>query len=283
LTGVTCLICGGAFRPAEIPALLRCERCGFVSADMQLTAQQLVALYGEGYFQGEEYPDYVADRKTIERSFDRRLRTLSRFVADPHRKQLFEVGCAHGFFLNRARAQFAGVAGIDISKAAVEYAVACFGLPVQQGDLLSCELPPIDVVCLWDTIEHLANPDLYIERLASRMPTGGIIAITTGDIESLVARWRGAKWRQIHPPTHLHYFSKSTLSRLLDRHGFTVRYCGYDGMYRSLDMMAHIVLAKRRNRPGIYQALKRLGLLRFSVYLNLHDILFMIAEKRGGI
>ena len=55
--------------------------------------------------------------------------------------------------------------------------------------------------------------------------------MTTGDIGSLMARWRGARWRQIHPPTHLHYFSKLTLAQLLERHGFTVAYAGYDGMY----------------------------------------------------
>ena len=46
------------------------------------------------------------------------------------------------------------------------------------------------------------------------------LALTTGDIGSVNARLRGHKWRMIHPPTHLHYFSAETMKALLDRHGF---------------------------------------------------------------
>ena len=51
----------------------------------------------------------------------------------------------------------------------------------------------VDVVCMWDTIEHLQHPHLYIERASANMNRGGVIAITTGDIGSLMARMRGAE------------------------------------------------------------------------------------------
>lgn len=283
MTSATCIVCNGAMQASRLPALLKCIHCGFISADLQLTSADLAKLYGERYFQGDEYADYVADRRVIEKSFQRRLETLLKFIPQPHSKHLYEVGCAHGFFLQVARPYFATTAGIDISQTAVEFAVSRFGLSVCQGDFLCCNPPSrIDVACLWDTIEHLAHPHLYIERLASRMPKGALLAITTGDIDSRIARWRGQRWRQIHPPTHLHYFSRSTLTLLLRRYGFAVRYCGYDGMYRSLDMMSYIIFAIKHKRPGIHAFLKRFGLLRASVYLNLHDIVFLIAERQNA-
>lgn len=275
-------MCSAKMTPSGIPGLARCTSCGFVTADLDLGDEELTALYGERYFCGDEYADYIRDRSPIERSFSRRLRTLMPFVKRPDTKHLFEIGSAYGFFLNLARPSFRSVSGIDISGSAVEFARSEFGLPVLCGNVLSVELEEdIDVACMWDTIEHLRRPDLYLAWLSRRMRPGSVLAVTTGDIESRVARWRGAKWRQIHPPTHLHYFSRKSLTALLEKYGFQVRLATYDGMYRSLEMISYIVLCKRHQQAGIHCALKRLGVLDFDVYLNLRDIVFLIAEKRA--
>lgn len=276
-----CLVCGGSYRDATLPGLLACSGCGFITADVDLTADALRQLYTSTYFSGEEYRDYVGERALFEKHFRQRMKKLLRFVPDPGTKRLLEIGSAYGFFLAVAREHFKSVEGIDISADAVGYAVKELGLTATAGDFLDYPLAaPVDVVCMWDTIEHLQHPHLYIERASANMNRGGVIAITTGDIGSLMARMRGSKWRQIHPPTHLHYFSKATLTRLLDRCGFTVRYSGSDGVYRSLDTIAYIILNIKRQQPGLYRMLKKTGILRLDFYLNMYDIMFLIAEKR---
>jgi SAM-dependent methyltransferase len=277
---ISCLVCGGVCRPSDVPALLTCGSCSFVTTNIDLSRDELQRLYSANYFAGEEYKDYLAERPLIEAHFQRRLKKLESYGGDLSRKRVFEIGCAYGFFLAVVREKVAAVEGIDISLDAVSYASQTLGLPVHAGDFLDYEFAEnTDVVCLWDTIEHLQSPHLYIEKASAHMNPGGILALTTGDIGSLIARWRGARWRQIHPPTHLHYFSKASLTRLLKKYGFSIRYFGYEGMHRSLDTMAYIVLVLRRQRPGLYRALKRTGLLERSLYLNLFDIMFVIAEK----
>jgi len=281
VSGRPCLICGGTFNRDRIPGLLRCASCGFVSADLTLTHDELASLYSARYFQGQEYRDYLAERDLVERQCRDRLSTLLRFVPHPEGKRLFEIGAAYGFFLSVASKSFGSVEGIDISADAAAVARSQVGVQVTAGDFLDVPLSaPLDVVCLWDTIEHLARPDLYIKRVADRMPSGGVIAISTGDIGSVVARIRGAKWRQIHPPTHLHYFSRHTLARLLDAHGFDVRHVEYDGVYRSVDTIAFILLTIKHQQPGAYRWLKRTGLLKRTTYLNLYDTILVVATKR---
>ena len=277
----TCLVCSGSYREAAIPGLLQCESCSFRTANVKLSDEEFANLYSSKYFAGEEYYDYVKERSLIERHFRSRLKRLLPYVQDAVRKSLFEVGCAYGFFLSVARTCFASVAGIDISRDAIEYAAGTLGLRAEAGDFLGYEFhQPADVVCMWDTIEHLKDPDAYLAHAAKHMSPGGIIAITTGDIDSVVARLRGRRWRQIHPPTHLHYFSKATLSCLLNKHGFNVRYCGYDGMFRSVDTMAYIILNIKHEYPKLYAAMKKSGLLSWNIYLNFYDIMFLIGEKR---
>lgn len=276
-----CLVCGERYETATIPGLLQCTSCRFVTADVSLTDEELQKLYGEKYFQGEEYRDYASERHLFEKQFHRRLKTLLRYAPNAKEKRLFEIGAAYGFFLAKAKSYFREVAGIDISREAVAHARNVVGVNVAAGDFLDLEIDgSIDVLCLWDTIEHLATPHLYLEKAASHMPVGGLVAITTGDIDSLLARFRGGQWRQIHPPTHLHYFSRRTLQKLLEKLGFQLRYSGYDGCYRSMDTIAYIVLALKRGNPRAYERLKKTGLLNWSFYSNFFDIMYLIAEKR---
>ena len=44
--------------------------------------------------------------------------------------------------------------------------------------------------------------------------------------------------------------------------------------------MAYILLTIKQKRPAMYGALKRAGLLNWNLYLNLYDIVFVIARKR---
>lgn len=275
-----CLICGGRLSPCDYPGLLRCRSCSFLTADLQLSDDQLRTLYSSSYFCGEEYRDYLAEQSTLERNFVQRLRCLLRFVPHARSKHLFEIGCAYGFFLKTAAPFFASVEGIDISTEAVWYAQHELGFCASAGTF--DEYIPknhVDVAVIWDTIEHLSRPDTYIRKLTGLMDPGGIVAITTGDLESLVARARKTKWRQIHPPTHLHYFSKSTLARLLEKNGFTIRFVQHCGNYRTLDTAFYTILVLRRDYAWLYKRLRQTGLLNVPFYLNLYDTLFIIAEK----
>jgi SAM-dependent methyltransferase len=195
-----CLVCGGKFRPCRVPGLLTCEECKFTTANLTLSEEQLRQLYTAGYFAGNEYRDYVGDRSVIEKQFRLRLRRLLQFVPEAGEKNLFEIGCAHGFFLEVARNAFRSVRGIDISDDTVAYARQHFGVEARSSEFLTDRLVvPPDLICLWDTIEHLSRPDLYIEKIADLLPHRGILVLTTGDLDSWVARTRGRKWRQIHP------------------------------------------------------------------------------------
>jgi hypothetical protein len=50
-------------------------------------------------------------------------------------------------------------------------------------------------------------------------------------------------------------------------------------MYRSVDTMAYIVLCLKHKLPGLYLWLRKTQFLGWDLYLNLGDILFVVAEK----
>lgn len=278
----TCIVCGSISSRPLYSGILRCQECGYVYADACLTDEELVGLYRKDYFFGDEYSDYLADKRTIQKNFDQRFKTLRAFLDPARHRHLLEIGSAYGFFLEVVGGHFESVTGIDITEDGVRHGREELHLNVIQGDFLKQDFcgRKFDVVCLWDTIEHLRNPKLYLEKLSRHTQEGSLLAITTGDIESLNGRFKKSKWRLLHPPTHLHYFSRRTLEKLLGNHGFEVVYNQYCGFYRSIDNIVYNILVLRRKKPFLYDLLKRSGLDRLDMYLNMYDIMYVIARKR---
>ncbi len=281
-TGNPCIVCGRDNAAPLYPGLLRCRACDYVFADMRLTDAELFQLYNEDFFTGAEFSDYAADAKFFRKNFALRLRELKKFLDPARHRRLLEIGCAYGFFLDVVRNEFAHVEGIDITDAGVRYAREELRLDVVQADFLAHDYgaEKFDVVCMWDTIEHLRAPQAYVAKIAAHTDRGALLALTTGDIESVNARLRKDRWRLIHPPTHLHYFSPKSIARLLDAHGFDVVYNRYCGFYRSIGNMAYNVLVLRQQKPQLYRPLERLGVGGLGFYLNLYDIMYVIARRR---
>jgi 2-polyprenyl-3-methyl-5-hydroxy-6-metoxy-1,4-benzoquinol methylase len=276
-----CLVCGGRTQPSSLPGLLKCDRCGFVSANLTLTDEEIAALYDRSYFHGDEYLDYVAEEESLRLNFNGRLRTLKQVVPDLGERDIFEIGCAYGFFLDEARHFAKSVAGIDISQDAIAYGRSRFGLDIQQGDYLNRELGrKYGAIAMWDTVEHLKRPDLFIAKVKDDLQPGGVLALTTGDIGSANARLRGQKWRMIHPPTHLHYFSASTMKMLLDRHGFDVVHLSHPGISRNLRSILYYVLVWRTRKTRLYDALSRWRVFDLRINANMFDIMYVIARRR---
>ncbi|HXQ22781.1 MAG TPA: class I SAM-dependent methyltransferase [Candidatus Acidoferrales bacterium] len=273
-----CLVCGHVGLDRHLDILLRCPVCAFVTADIDHPADAQ-ELYGGDYFRGEEYLDYQADEAFFKKNFRVRLTEILRRRAGG---RLLEIGAAYGFFLDVAKPHFE-VVGFEVNPEAARHARAAFGVDVRTDDfLLSTSASiggPVDVTVMWDVIEHLSRPDRFVAHVAELSRPGALLYVTTGDIGSPLARWRGRRWRMIHPPTHLHYFSRATLSRLLERYGFRVLDVRSIGVARSFRQVLYSILVLRMGRRGAYEALKNLIAPTWGFTLNMLDIMKVVAER----
>lgn len=276
-----CLVCGNN-RWSEFidTGLLECGNCGFVTADVVIGEQEMLSLYEGQYFCGGEYFDYQKDKEFMQKNFEQRLRKVREFVPNGF---LVEVGCAYGFFLELAKNYFQ-VVGYDVSAEAVDYANTILGVPARREDFLSDgSLSPgsVDVIVMWDVIEHLPQPARFIKRSAELLRPGGYLFVTTGDIKSWLPRFQGARWRLIHPPTHLHYFSQNNLKQLLSLEGLEVVQVRYPGYRRSVEQILHglFVVDKGREPTFLYGLLRRTLPKRMGVYMNTFDIMCVVANR----
>jgi len=257
---------------------MKCVSCGHVVADLDVCSIDFQEIYDDGYFSGEEYDDYLRDRSVFVRQFRDRLQEVLRFTK---KGDLIEIGCAYGFFLEAARSHFA-VRGFDICPGPVKFAREQLGMDATCEDFSKSSVPAgsADVVAMWDTIEHLPRPDLKLEAAVEALRPGGHLFLTTGDVGSLLARVRKEKWRLVHPPTHLHYFSQDTIQRLFRRLGLEPVLVKYVGTRRSIGQVAFSLLQLNRPKPSrLYQLVLKSGLGRISFVLNTRDIMLVVGRK----
>ena len=260
--------------------LLKCNNCMHVFANIDLDDNQIKHLYSEKYFFGDEYINYLEDKKLIEKNANLRFNVIKRYIENKHEKNLLEMGCAYGFFLNLIKHNFKKVSGFDVSKTAVEYAKKNFKLDVFNDDLKEKKIDnKVDITCAWDVIEHLKDPDIYLKKVNKITNLNGLIAITTGDVGSYNAKFSKKNWRLIHPPSHIHYFSKKSMTAILENNGFEIIYFKHCGYYRSLKFMLMSLTFVNKNLKWLGKVFDIFPILNIGLYLNLYDIMYVIAKK----
>ena len=258
--------------------IVKCPECGLVFFYNRGNSLDPRDLYTTEYFHGAEYLDYPRAKQALQKTFAARVTELRKHKSEG---RLFEIGAAYGFFLELAREHWQ-VSGIDVAHGAVEYAQKQLNLSVEHGEFLDLrdEHASYDIICMWDTIEHLANPIAYIEKANRWLRPGGILAVTTGDVGSIVARARKQHWRLIHPPTHLYYFSRETITQAFERFEMEIIHFSHVGYYRGLKAIIHGLFGtQEKQRHWLDQFLAKGGAAGIPVYLNLYDIMFVVAQK----
>ena len=228
---------------------MQCKDCGL--GRTETSGFDPAAYYTEDYFSGRHsdgYSDYLGAEPVLRREFARSVEFIRSYRRDG---KLLELGCAYGFFLMEAARHF-DVAGIELAEDAAAHGRRA-GLKVVQGMADEANLRQIghvDVIVLFDVIEHLPDPRETLALCHRQLNPGGIIVITTGDFGSMVAKLAGVRWRLMTPPQHLWFFTQESMRRMSARSGVFDGACGSpledrSGLADRLPTAAHA-----RNAPG---------------------------------
>lgn len=283
-----CIACDGTGFKNYGRLLVECNECGLVVAKEIPSQQELEKLYEEEYFFGMEYSDYKKDRPALEKNFRNRIRFLDQYIKPKAR--IAEVGCAYGYFLHLIKDNVGWHKGYDVSKEGVAYAQTDLNVNATNVDFLDekgIKNNTLDLVCMWDVMEHFGEPDKYIEKASKLLKTGGAVCFTTGDVGAAVARYRGEKWRMVHPPTHIYYFNVESAKRLLNKYGFEVTSVRHKATYRNTGSVFEqlIVNKKALNKSttllsACYTLVRALRIDRINFPLNLYDVMEVTAIKK---
>jgi len=178
-------------------------------------------------------PRLMPDARRCARIFaDRDVRLLPLepghlfFLADPRAPRggtLLDAGCGTGNFLIAAWNAGYSVAGVELDRQAARFAAAQCGSArvhplsleqfVEQYPLLR-----FDSVCLFEVLEHQADPARFLQSALSVLQPRGYIALSVPNRD----RWLTGTDPLDYPPNHFLRWNASSLRAFLELHGLEV-------------------------------------------------------------
>lgn len=193
--------------------------------------------------------------------------------------RVLDVGCGPGYFLQAAVGAGFAARGVEASEFAARFAREQLGLEVRHGLARREDLgeEPCDVVTMWDVIEHVPDPRASLSAAAAVTRPGGLLALSTGDRSSLVARLSGRHWHLYNLPEHLWFFTSSGLRRLLREVGFAPIRVAYEVCWYPLRYLVERLEASLRLGRGLSGRLGPLG--RAALPVTLGDIVTIVARR----
>jgi SAM-dependent methyltransferase len=254
-----CDLCGGALFAPAVPGmyalggtpydLVRCRACSLVQVRPLPDTAAIGSMYGDDYFE-KDYDSCLSETSYFA-SFPRLVvrygALLDAIELLAPRGDLFEVGCAGGWFLELARRRGWRVRGLEITAVGTSHARETLGLDVERGAFPAPGLAArsADVVYMGHVLEHLRSPAAGIEAATALLRPGGLLVVEVPSyVDSPYFRAlrsalpllraagldRGGLLRALKfpvagetmEPFHLYEFRRATLARLLGRFGYRV-------------------------------------------------------------
>jgi 2-polyprenyl-3-methyl-5-hydroxy-6-metoxy-1,4-benzoquinol methylase len=255
--------------------IVECLDCGLVYTNPRYNSGEMLAKY-----EAVEDPLYVQEREGRVITFERHLRPLEKMVPPQDGQRLLDVGCHIGVFVEIAARHGWDAWGVEPSHWAAVRAQAS-GLQVREGTMASAgfEDGSFDVVTMWDVIEHLEQPTEEVREAYRLLKPGGLLVVHTMDLGSPFARLMGDRWPWLME-MHLYYFTRRTLTLLMEKAGLQVVNIRAEGRYLRLRYLATRVAAFNQTLGGaLHRLFDRLRLNDRAVPINLGDLITVYARK----
>ena len=238
---VVCCLCrvpGTLVHDVAPFGVVRCPQCELVFISPRLRPEALQRIYDDaGYFEGGVYGSAVSTdaAPSIEARLSpamllQRTWTAGRLALIDRERgggaaggRLLEVGAGYGLFLAAAREAGWTTSGVELSRTGAKHAQDTLGLDVFCGQLEEAPLTPgFDVVCAWDTVEHVPDPLSFWRTVRSQVADDGVVLFSTPYVSSLPARLLGTRWWTLKPTEHIWHFTPRTHALLLARAGLAL-------------------------------------------------------------
>ncbi len=213
-----CLICSSKnIMPLsgyyEKHQLVKCHACGFVFMERIPTAKELNDYYSEY--------SYTMENKLSPITAISYNALLDEFEKYRKTNKILDIGCGRGWFLEQARKRGWDVYGTEFSDAAIKLCESK-GIHMKPGKVTanSFTAEEFDVITSFEVMEHINNPLEETSYIQKFLRKGGLFYCTTPNFNSYLRFYLKKDFNIILYPEHLSYYTRKTLTQLLQKQGF---------------------------------------------------------------
>lgn len=205
--------------------LIQNSEFGFLETTPQPSKEKLPS-----YYESEDYISHTDSKRNFfeklyhlvrQFSLKKKLKLINSFK--PESKNLLDVGCGTGDFLQVAKQNNWNVSGIEPSDQAREIANKKTNNAVfKNEELLKFKENSFDVITLWHVLEHLPNLEEQLQVFRKILKPDGALVVAVPNYKSYDAKYYKQFWAAYDVPRHLWHFNKASISKLFSKQSMEV-------------------------------------------------------------
>lgn len=170
--------------------------------------------------------------------------------------RVLDIGCGNGYIASLYMEKGCSVVGVDPSESGIEHARKAHPGGRFEIDLATPDLrerlgeEPFDLVISAEVAEHVYDADAWAQSAANALRPGGMLVMTTpyhGYLKNIVIAVTG-RWDHHHTSLdageHIKFWSRATMTTLLERNGFRVT--GFEGAGRMAYLWKSMAMSAER-------------------------------------
>jgi 2-polyprenyl-3-methyl-5-hydroxy-6-metoxy-1,4-benzoquinol methylase len=234
-----------------------CERCGTwyvpLSVDWALferffaecpPARAVARKATTGRMEQSDNPDFSR--------FGNYFRSILDILSTPRSQPRYlDIGCGVGHALTAAKTAGMLPHGVEVDPDAV--ALAKRNHDVVVGSVEDLPVGTYDVVSMWETLEHLADPLLMLREAVARLSPGGLVVVTVPNLDATGLRVSREKCSYVYggfnSPGHINFFNHRTVEMLFKRAGLALVDVTYEFSTNSLELVGYLGGVAAADRP----------------------------------
>lgn len=200
-------------------SLLYCKNCENGFTYPQPTKEELDDLYSTNTYRtetGQRFNIYI--EKFVNWTVERRCREITASYKKPGK--ILDVGCGRGLLLSHMKRNGWQVNGIEYNDETASYANQQYNVNVTT----TTDYPPnsFDIITITHVLEHLNNPLEMLNEYYKLLKPGGLLIVSTPNLNSLQAKFGQRMWFHLDMPHHLFHFSEKSLSKAIIDNSFKI-------------------------------------------------------------
>jgi len=136
-------------------------------------------------------------------------------------KEVLDVGCGGGFFLDLIKKYKKKTYGLEISEDSYEIAKKKHKMYFGKFNKKIFKKKKFDLIILRGVLEHVPNPKKYIYNAQKILKKNGYVFITaTPDIKSISANLFKERWTQHRPESHILHLGENHIDNLFPKRNY---------------------------------------------------------------
>lgn len=252
--------------------MVTCSTCGLVYSDPILEFDKIAALYKQSIV---TYDSHV---ENLKKTYGRYLKELETYGVT--KGKMLEIGCGNGFFLEEAVAQgYTDVNGVEPGEKSAKSARS----DIVEKIIIDMFTPKLfeknsfDVICCFQTLDHIPNPNEFLSACHSVLKKGGLVLFFNHDVGALTAKLFGER-SPIIDIEHTYLYNKKTMQQIFEKHRFNVLKVASPLSVHTLSYWMRLIPMPKKIKPFVLSILDKIGLGKMNIWFKAGNI-YLIAQK----